>query len=426
MGAKKGVPYCEKTIALLNRTDTAEDGGTMAKKKTSPHVPEQYRGFALQPTRMALLLLKAPQGSFVSMELLDDVAVENRNGDLHLVQTKDTRVTNPVTDRSSDFWKTFANWTRDVRERRIDPTRTIFELYVSRKVTGNLVAKFHNAKTKQAVAEAFETARNKLWGAAPRFPLREKVAETLKPHLEEVFGPGAAAFQAIIERFQLTCAIESPALDLEREVSSNPLVPPELIPELLVDIHGWLKRLTDPQLETGKAPIIERDNFHLLLRASFSRLMPSGALPDLALTPPRADEILGLMGLTFVQQLEIIKVDNESRLRAIICFFKAGATRSAWAEKGMALVNEDSVKEFEEGLKHVWRNHKEEVFSDPLRTDEQLRGRLLLGKCEQHRCPVEGKGVPEYFLPGCFHALSNEMHIGWHPQFDRLLRPVAA
>src|SRR5689334_17015377 len=81
-----------------------------SSRSGSPHVPEQYRGFALQPTRMASLLIEADPGSKVSLELFEDVGVESADGEKLAVQTKSTRVSNPVADRSSELWKTFSNW----------------------------------------------------------------------------------------------------------------------------------------------------------------------------------------------------------------------------------------------------------------------------------------------------------------------------
>ena len=395
-------------------------------KKKSPHVPEQFRGFSLQPTRMALLLLKAPEGSFVSLEKLDDVAVETADGNTLAVQTKDTQSTNPVSDKSPQMWKTFANWSRDVREKQLDATRTTFELYVSRKVSGKLVNLFHAVATKSSAKDAFEEARKKLWGESPRFPKRPQVANTLREHLDEVFGIGQAAFRAILPRFQLTCAIKNPELDLRTEVASYPTIREDLIDDMVVDIHGWLKKLIDDQLRERKAPVIARDEFFRLVRASYSKLGPSGALPDLARKNPTPSDIAELMGLRFVKQMEIIKRDEASQHHAMTCFFKARAARTAWADRGHALVDPESVSEFEEGLKQVWRNHRTKVFSDPLRTDEELRGQLLLGECESHNCAVEGKTVPTYFVPGCFHELADRLAVGWHPRFETLLRKAAA
>ena len=129
---------------------------TLKRRKQHPHVPEQYRGFALQPTRMACLLLKAAEGALVSMELIDDVAIENADGTKLACETKSVRKTNPVSDRSPVLWKKFANWTRDVRSGSLDPTRTTFEIYVNRMVSGELVSAFHEVKNIQQALNAFD------------------------------------------------------------------------------------------------------------------------------------------------------------------------------------------------------------------------------------------------------------------------------
>jgi hypothetical protein len=93
-----------------------------------------------------------------------------------------------------------------VRSGALDASRTVFELYVSRPVSGDIVARLNAVENKQQALSVFEELREKLWGAPPKFLERSKVATTLAPHLEEVFGRGASAFQTILPRFRLTCA----------------------------------------------------------------------------------------------------------------------------------------------------------------------------------------------------------------------------
>lgn len=393
------------------------------KRAASPHVPEQYRGFALQPTRMAMLLLQADEGSFVSMELIDDVGVENSDGTTLASQTKSARKTNPVADRSDALWKTFANWTRDVRVGTLDPSRTTFELYVSRSVSGNFVACFHEVATKQQALNAFEEVREQLWGAPPKFSERAKVAATLAPHLDEVFGAGAEAFRAILPRFRLTCARKSPAMDVHDHIAKWLTVPTEIVEDLVCHLHGWLKQRVDEQLEKGCAPVVARDAFVRELVSYYGRLRPSGALPDLA-RKPTPDELLDLLPFKFVRQLRLVELEGESLAHAMTCYFKAARVRTLWGDR--ALVHESSLDQLERDLLQVWRNACIDIFSDPHRTDEALRGRLLQGRCDGHRCPVEGKAVPDYFVPGCFHTLADALRLGWHPRYAALLAEPAA
>ena len=399
----------------------------MAKKKASHHVPEQLRGFTAQETRMASLLLGAPSGSFVSLEKLDDVAQENADGTILAVQSKDCMASNPVSDRSVQMWKTFSNWTRDVRECSLNANNTRFEIYVSRKVSGNLVSIFAAAKNKRAAQEAFDRARDLLWGVSPKFSKKNEVAATLRPHLEEVFGASPKAFRAIIERFQLTCALENPELDLLEAVKKMmAFESEEVILEVVVDVYGWVKKLVADDLRLRKAPVISADTFVRHLRGSYERLKPGGALPDLGGRGPTPSEIAKLLCENFVRQIELVNADGIMRNRAMACLFKARTARTKWSANGSALVHDDDVNELEDSLKQTWRNIKEEVFSDPHRTDEALLGRILLGKCEQHSCLVEQKAVPAYFIPGGFHELANRLGVGWHPRFDALLRNIPA
>lgn len=40
---------------------------------------------------------------------------------------------------------------------------------------------FHEAQTEEDAKAAFEKARNFLWGPAPKYPKKKKLAETLAP-----------------------------------------------------------------------------------------------------------------------------------------------------------------------------------------------------------------------------------------------------
>jgi len=74
----------------------------------SQHVPNQYYGYSLQCTHCVSLLLDAVAGSYVSVEVMDDVAVEDPEGEVEAVQVKSALKTNPISNRSIELWKTNA------------------------------------------------------------------------------------------------------------------------------------------------------------------------------------------------------------------------------------------------------------------------------------------------------------------------------
>ena len=83
-------------------------GPSRSKRKTE--VPGQALGYSLQFTRLTHLLLQAPEGSFCSLELLDDVAQEDGAGAVKLVQSKSALTANPVADRAKSSLQIKAFW----------------------------------------------------------------------------------------------------------------------------------------------------------------------------------------------------------------------------------------------------------------------------------------------------------------------------
>jgi hypothetical protein len=176
---------------------------TSHRKRRSVQVPGQFLGYSLQTTRATMRLLQAEPGSFVSVEVLDDVAVTSSGGDTTLEQSKSTGSTNPIADRSVEFWKTLANWVRAADSNQIDPALTSFEIFISKKRPGKIAHSFAVANGSLEAAAALAAAKRALWGESPAFANRSKVASTLAPHVECVFTAEDGVATKVIERFSL-------------------------------------------------------------------------------------------------------------------------------------------------------------------------------------------------------------------------------
>src|SRR5687767_10932510 len=97
---------------------------TSTRKPRSAQVPAQFLGYSLQTTRAAIRALQAEPGAFVSVEVLDDVAVTRSDGGTTAEQSKSATASNPIADRSVELWKTFSNWVRAAESGALDPMRT--------------------------------------------------------------------------------------------------------------------------------------------------------------------------------------------------------------------------------------------------------------------------------------------------------------
>lgn len=397
----------------------------MASKKSrkSSHAIPAYAGFTAQPTHLALLLLQANPGSTVSLELFDDVGIQSPDGTILATQMKSGTKKNPISDRSVELWKTFANWVRQVRSAELDPTQTIFELYVRKDFTGSLVRKFAAANTKETVLQAFEDARGVLWGDPPHYLKKPHVAAELQPHLEVLFGTqaGARAFRAIIERFRLTISKSTPTEALHNYVAHFVSVESSVVEKVVCFFQGWVKKQIDTQIDiTGCAPAIARDVAWKEFKTFHSSIVSGGSLPDVA-DHPKSEDYGQLLGLPFMRQLGLIKFPAESQQHAMTCYFRAASARTRWVD--FDLVRKESLDELEDSLAQAHRDLSEKHYNT-IHSDE-LKGRLLLGDCNQHRCPLEGKETPSYFIPGCFHSMADRLMVGWHPRYAELLKSVA-
>lgn len=115
------------------------------------HAVGQLQGYMLQVRHMLFELISLDD-IVVSVEKLDDVAVESPEGDVIVEQLKSvTSDSNPATNRSIVFWKTLYNWFDYVRNGSLVLDKTIFRMVVVSNHeldVGDIAGQFHGALTQ--------------------------------------------------------------------------------------------------------------------------------------------------------------------------------------------------------------------------------------------------------------------------------------
>lgn len=400
-------------------TASTVKGTSQRKRKTE--VPGQALGIGLQYTRLLQMLLQAPPGSACSMEYLDDVAQEDAQG-VKLGQSKSALTANPVADRAKSLWKTLSNWATLTAEGGCDPDRTIFELYVSRPVSGTLVDAFSSSETITAAQVAIQVARTTLWGEAPKYLKRNKVAAEIAPYVDNVFHTDPALVARIIKNFTLTCGSGNPQADVEAILKTHPISKSK-IRDIADHLSGVVKRRVDEFLEAGKPAIIKSDEFHTWYTAYTQKVDRDMVLRSYA-KRPSGKEAKGYLPRVFVQQLNLIGLSFEDKLEAVGDYLMAAADRTAWAISGD--VDATSFTELDVSLKRTWKNrqlackvaHGSKAFHE--------QGLALYADCMAVKVAVQHKEAPDHFIPGCLHRLAEDLSIGWHPEFEGQLKPKKA
>lgn len=349
---------------------------------------------------------------------MDDVS-GTKDGEDYAEQVKSGLAHNPISDRSTDLWKTFANWLNGRRSGKI-PAGTKFILYVAQPYKGKIAQKLSDCRTKQDAKAAIVAIRKEFWGDAPTFEKRASIPEKLAKHVNTVLGASESALVDIVRAFTLEGGTGAPYDELANEIACAP-VGAENVEEILRQLAGWVRITVSKLIEKGLPAVVSRDEFHEEYVAAVRKFDRSDtALPTYA-TPPTDEQIQAEVFLdqNYLRQLRLIGAEDETVLDAINTFLMAATDRTEWAKRGY--IHRTSLVEYEAALKRVWNSKKMAVKVQARGKQPEDFGTLLLSSCLEASVPLQGKIVSTHFTPGSFHKLANTLDIGWHPDFAKLL-----
>jgi hypothetical protein len=367
------------------------------------------------------MLLDAPADSSVTLEVFEDVGLETSDGRKTASQVKTGLVKNPLADRSPELWKTLANWCDAVEHGELDPARTVFEIYVAKPQKGKIATLFHDARSANDARTAIAEAQKRFAKKPRRAGVTGEETEA-GSYAERVLRFDAPELEMLIQNFRVTTAKRNPLADLRPAVSAK-WIRPESVELVIQHAHGWIKERLDGLLLAQKPAIINSNDFHreilaFLPRCDFRTMVTSMA------GLPSAEQVEAEKVRIYVRQLEIVDLDDDAILQSINEYLRASVTRTKLAEQG--IVHEDSFVEYQEALTTFWRNKKRQnALTQPHHRPEGL-GQLLFSDCCLHKEKLQGLEMPAYFTPGSFHTLADDETIGWHPDYQVILRGASA
>lgn len=377
------------------------------------HVPYQFLGYSLQQTVLLLRLLQADKDTVLSLEVFDDVGIE-KDDEKKAVQVKSAQAHNPLSNRALDLWKTLSNWIDAVNSGELDTDNTVFEIYCSKRKECDISKKFADTKTEKEAKEAYDYARSVLFEAG------EEIAEGIEPYVNNFFNADRSMVQRLLCRFNIDFSGKSPQEDLRDHIYRMP-VDEKLVPDICDWAAGWVKNRIDRKLEKSEISKVSREEFHNDFKAYVSRICFNNILNSFTKACKDAQQIERELSFrTYIKQLDIIDCSDDDKLNAVTDFLQASADRTFWGDKG--LVHELSFEEFEEELKRVWLNVKREILIEKKTLTDEEKGQLIYGKCSMHKTQLQNMSVPVHFVPGSFHALSDEKVIGWHPDYEKRVK----
>lgn len=380
-------------------------------KRAKGSAPGQYLGFALQPVRLFYHLLTCNADESVGLELVDDVSVHASDQVRCAEQCKSALSGNPISNWAVDFWKTLANWVENIESGHLDAENTIFQLYVTPVKKAGFAAQFSETKSDIEIDAILETVRKQ----------RAKLSKApeCETFLSNVLAAEAGMLRNLLRNFVLINTDENPLVPIQAHLDAT--LRTEISTAAMSFGIGYAKQEADALIKAGQPAQINAASFRKKFQAFISSHDPERFLHSLSEVP--SEEAVGstiAKAPTFIRQLDLVEADIETKTRATSDFLQATGDRTKWAEAGV--VFEGSMDEYDGALRRRHGNIKTELAITQKTLNDEERGLLLYTRCcVADQIPLEGRVVPQHFLPGSLNSLAERSEIGWHKDFQTLL-----
>lgn len=143
---------------------------------------------------------------------------------------------------------------------------------------------------------------------------------------------------------------------------------------------------------------------------------------------PTPDEIAQLspQNRIFIEQLNLISLSHDRLKRCIRDYYNAYTQRSLWVREQLLFIND--LQRYENRLVDEWnrlflvmKEDLDDYGSDVTEPQKVKAGRALFGQVEELNMPIRKNVSDPFIMRGTYHALANELRVGWHVDFlDRL------
>ena len=375
------------------------------------NAPGQLLGYTMQLPRALYYLLISGPGDSVCVEVLGDVATFSSDGKIITEEDKSSISSNPLTNRSTDLWKTFSNWINAINNKEIDIYKTHFILYCNKTGNPGLVNEFDVAHTEIEIKEAIRKAKTELNDIDKDHDIWE--------YYNNAINKNENILLMIIERFALQIGIGAGYDEVRAEIQRKH-VPSGQIEFILNNLSGWLQKTILEAIAVSNSPIITWIDFDHQFKVLFDRIRHRELIDSTTQYLKDDDKVLTQIKMhpIYLQQLEAINLSDEEIMAEISDYLLAEVNREQWIEN--EVIDETVAHDFEARLISFWKNQKKSIQIIYNKKEEIEQGQLLLSICKSRQETIRGENPPSSTIAGTYHALSDELELGWHPIWETI------
>lgn len=394
-------------------------------------VPDKLQGYLLQVRHMLYELISVDD-RIVSIEKLDDVAVE-ADGKVIAEQVKSvTSANNPIAERSSVFWKTLYNWCTYI-ETGVLPSGAIMRFVVVSNgivTPGSIQASFMNACSDSDAQKALADAKKSILGTAQdnfATDMYAALPDSYREYIRYLFdGNRTKIVCDMIKSMEIEIHNNTYDEELLNRFSNQVGLPAEYVDLLLTDMLGWVTQTVESFTKDNKPAYISAAEYRKALNTQIRAYNTNAVLRAVSQVPSKDEQSGEIERLdTYIRQLQLVEMDDATLYEAASDFLRAKIDKIEWAQRG--IVHAQSFEDYHDALYRIWTNQKQ-LMGLQYRTDAIACGKAVYFKCRNDSAQQKLQGVetPPFFGSGSLHDLANtpadSPRIGWHPQYITLLK----
>ena len=227
----------------------------------------------------------------------------------------------------------------------------------------------------------------------------------------------------IIENFRLITIENNHTTTLYNTFRQKALVHEDLMENVFIYMLGWIDKITAELIESRKAMSISYNDFKGQLIAITREFNQKLSLKELAPRPSEGEIQKEYDSVRrYIEQLEIVDCDYTDKIEAISDYLRASSNRTLWASRGD--ISDASIEDYKNELITKWNNKMNIIKISNRHLAETEQGKLLYFQCRDNSVNIGHLTVPSFFTPGCYHTLSDDNLIGWHPDYEKILKIV--
>ena len=377
------------------------------------NAPGQLLGYGLQLQRALMHLLQAESGHSVSVEVIGDVGIHKEDGVIS-EEDKSSISSNPVTNKSTDLWKTFSNWIESVKNGNLYIDKTSFILYSNYAGRPALVDVYSKADTIDEAKEAIDLSITTLNDI--------EESHEIYHHLTNVLS-NADLFAKIIMKFEFVVGSKSSDEEIYKALIKI-FVPKEHVRYMHDELLGWVTNFVYDKITAKEQAIITWDEFNKRFIPVFRKVRSRELIDFTISNRPSENELYSKLNEYpyYIQQLQIIDLDEDVQIAAVNDYLRSKINMSEWIEGDF--IDEDTAASFEENLIHFWDNKKKRILIIYKGIEAVERGQLLHSECMTNSTRIANQDPPLSTITGHYHALADEERLGWHESWKEKLDPA--